>query len=522
MTATVPSLVDQLLREQQSLTAVEAFARRHAQSDAVEAHSGRYESLIPLSSPLASERYAFEVNLDACTGCKACVTACHNLNGLDDGETWRRVGLLVDDAPAAPERQLVTAACHHCEDPACQQGCPVQAYDQDATTGIVRHLDDQCIGCQYCVLMCPYEVPQYSGSRGIVRKCDMCHGRLAEGEAPACVQGCPNDAIAIRLVPRGGVGFALPGGPDPSITRPSTRYRGVRRAVAGMRAADGDAVRPAHSHWPLVIMLALTQTAVGMLGASVLLGDLLHVLVPGEGMPVAGAAWVTLALGLVASVMHLGQPLKAWRVFLGVRTSWLSREVLVFGALFAAASLYVGEDYLGSRVSGVAGTLAVELGLVGVACSVLVYHVTRRAIWSWQRTGLLFASATCAAGAATALVALAYAGFPPYSLIAVALVTAMASLLGPALFGIDLVEQARDDATMRRVVRVLTGPLRRWTAGRVGLAAAAAVAFPAVGLLAGAPLLGAIAAWTAVAAGTMVERYLFFTAALAPRMPGEG
>lgn len=277
---------------------------------------------------------------------------------------------------------------------------------------------------------------------------------------------------------------------------------------------------PMHSHWPLAIMLALTQTAVGMLGASVLLGDLLHVLAPGEGVTLAEAAWVTLAFGLVANVVHLGNPLQALRMFRGVRTTCLRREVLVFGALFLAASLYVGEDYLGASACGVAGTLAVELGLAGVACSVLVYHVTRRAIWSWQRTGVLFAGATCAAGAATALVALAYAGFAPSSLIAVALVTAMASLLGPALFGIDLVEQARDDATMRRIVRVLTGPLRWWTAGRVGLAAASAVAFPAVGLAAGAPLIGAIVAWTAVAVGTIVERHLFFTAGLSARMPG--
>jgi ferredoxin len=61
-------------------------------------------------------------------------------------------------------------------------------------------LDDQCIGCQYCVFTCPYEVPQYSEKMGIVRKCDMCTDRLSAGEAPACVQACPNQAISIRVV----------------------------------------------------------------------------------------------------------------------------------------------------------------------------------------------------------------------------------------------------------------------------------------------------------------------------------
>ena len=147
-------------------------------------------------------KLAFQVDLDACTGCKACVTACHRLNGLDDdeGETWRSVGLLHGGTAEAPVQQTVTTACHHCLDPACMKGCPVGAYEKDPVTGIVRHLDDQCIGCQYCVLKCPYDVPKYNARLGIVRKCDMCHGRLAEGEAPACVQACPTQAIRIVTV----------------------------------------------------------------------------------------------------------------------------------------------------------------------------------------------------------------------------------------------------------------------------------------------------------------------------------
>ena len=64
--------------------------------------------------------------------------------------------------------------------------CPVNAYEKDPITGIVKHLDDQCFGCQYCTLACPYEVPKYHAGKGIVRKCDMCSSRLEVGEAPAC------------------------------------------------------------------------------------------------------------------------------------------------------------------------------------------------------------------------------------------------------------------------------------------------------------------------------------------------
>ena len=160
-----------------------------------------FQSLIPLSRPGPGEQYAFEVDLDSCSGCKACVVACHALNGLEDDESWRDVGLVHGGSPAAPYQQTITTACHHCADPGCLHGCPVLAYEKDPVTGIVRHLDDQCIGCQYCVLKCPYDVPKYSARLGIVRKCDMCHQRLGAGEAPACAQACPTHAIRIVTVP---------------------------------------------------------------------------------------------------------------------------------------------------------------------------------------------------------------------------------------------------------------------------------------------------------------------------------
>ena len=193
------TLIDDLLAEQQLLTPVATFSRKH-ERHTLPAQAKYYRDLIPLSSPEAGEQYAFAVDLDACTGCKACVTACHNLNGLDDDETWRDVGVLFGGTVLEPVQQTITTACHHCVDPACMNGCPVNAYDKDPVTGIVRHLDDQCIGCQYCIWKCPYDVPKYSKKRGIVRKCDMCSSRLAVGEAPACVQACPKEAIAISLV----------------------------------------------------------------------------------------------------------------------------------------------------------------------------------------------------------------------------------------------------------------------------------------------------------------------------------
>ncbi|MCA9269985.1 MAG: 4Fe-4S dicluster domain-containing protein [Planctomycetales bacterium] len=197
--STVNDVLGETLRQQQALTAVDRFAQFH-ETNGHAASESRYRDLIPVGPPGAGQQYAFEVDLDACSGCKACVAACHSLNGLEEEETWRSVGMLVGGAAELPLLQHVTTACHHCVEPACAAGCPVEAYQKDPATGIVRHLDDQCIGCQYCMLKCPYDVPVYSKSKGIVRKCDMCHQRLVAGEAPACVQSCNNQANRIRVV----------------------------------------------------------------------------------------------------------------------------------------------------------------------------------------------------------------------------------------------------------------------------------------------------------------------------------
>ena len=332
--AAAAALVDRYLQEQQT-TAVDRFAHAHdaAQADGA-APTGRYSALMPATAPAAGQQYAFDVDLDACSGCKSCVAACHALNGLEENESWRDVGLLHGGSRRLPVLQHVTTACHHCLDPACMHACPVDAYEKDPVTGIVEHLDDQCFGCQYCTLACPYEAPKYSRAKGIVRKCDMCSERLADGEAPACVQSCPNGAIAIRVVDVDQVVEAsetnlfVPGAPEPGLTLPTTTYRTARVLPRNMVPADYYAVRPERAHWSLILMLVLTQLSVG----TFLVERLLELVVPGalsaDIRPVHSAS--ALAFGLLAlgvSVLHLGRPQHAYRAVIGLRHSWLSREI---------------------------------------------------------------------------------------------------------------------------------------------------------------------------------------------------
>ena len=524
-------LIASLLTDQADLSAVERFAQFHEHID--EPLQGRYYSaLIPASPPGPGQQLAFEVELDRCSGCKACVAACHALNGLDDGEAWRDVGLLVGGTAALPVLQHVTSACHHCIDPACLSACPVDAYEKDPITGIVKHLDDQCFGCQYCTLACPYDVPKFHAGKGIVRKCDMCGDRLQAGEAPACVQACPHEAIRIRVVDvadvavRAGAGEFLPGAFDPSYTQPTTRFRSLR--PGDLRPADEYQVKPEHAHAPLVVMLVLTQLSVG--------GFLVEFATRLSGPGIESRLHLALSLGLgcvglAASLLHLGRPLLAYRAILGLRHSWLSREVLAFGVFAKLATVFVAAEifapgWVAGRPTLRLGLLAavVVSGLCGVGCSVMVYHAVRRPFWRASIGGVKFAGTTVVLGLATGLASLG-ASRPDATIIpmiAGALMLATAAKLG--FESRDRREQ--DGEPLRRTAWLLHGPLRRPAGLRCFLGAAGGLVMPALAIAAavsgdrGAASAAAVLALTASIVGELIERSLFFRAVTRPKMPG--
>jgi len=549
--STSGGLLESLLREQQS-AAVQKFSQWH---DAATAplQARHYRDLIPLSLPSEGEQYAFEVNLDSCSGCKACVVACHNLNGLDEGETWRSVGLLHGGTSQLPVLQHVTTACHHCLEPPCLEGCPVLAYEKDPVTGIVRHLDDQCIGCQYCILKCPYDVPKYSRAKGIVRKCDMCRDRLSVGEAPACVQACPNQAIRITVVSQvaarenAEANLFLPGAPEPGYTLPTTIYKTSRPLPSNLLPADYYAAAPQHAHWPLVLMLVLTQMSVGAFLVDRAVSGVEQEAGPAARSVQLAAAFGLGMLGLVASTFHLGRPWLAYRAFIGWRTSWVSREVLAFGAFAAAASAYAALPWL--AVAGfrpppfwerlAAGAVAVT-GLIGVVCSTMIYASTRRTFWNPTYTGLKFLLTGLVLGIPVALLTrlgvAAWSATDATSPVApeslrrllqyLLAATAVKLLLEAAILSCL---RAGTYTPLRRTAVLMTGALARASAVRFACGLAGGLALPSLLLIWGTQPGEAMSPVVLVAvvlvlvlnfAGELLERYLFFAAVVAPKMPG--
>jgi DMSO reductase anchor subunit/ferredoxin len=434
-------------------------------------------------------------------------------------------------------------------DPGCLNGCPVLAYDKDPLTGIVRHLDDQCIGCQYCVLKCPYEVPRYSKARGIVRKCDLCANRLAVGEAPACVQACPHEAIKITVVGQAkvrGKYRALPGlnlekenrgkgeqgksrdslasspfhlfpsanaflpvAPNPAITLPTTRYVSAKPLPEILFAGDDAAIRPSEPHLPLVFLLVFSQLAVGASVAALFASSPALLLTAA----IAGAC----ALGV--GTLHLGQPLKAWRAFLGWRQSWFSREVIVFGAYvpLAMAAAATNWIHLPAPLPEVLPAAAAGAGLLGVLCSVMIYVDTRREFWSAAQSGTKFFGTVALLGAAVALV---LAGGVAKAF-AVALILAT---LAKLVFEQQIFRHLRDvnelgQSPLSKTARLLTDELGRFGRGRIACGLLGGLVLP--GLFLAAPAVPL--AWAALALcvlGEFLERHLFFTAVVTRKMPG--
>ena len=144
-----------------------------------------------------------------CIGCKACVVACRAENGLpaskSDGlhdvqldldGTTKNVIKLYRDEKRPSIFAFMKQQCMHCIDPACSSACMLGALKKTAA-GPVTYDKDACIGCRYCQVACPFNVPKFEWSSATPKivKCELCKERLSQGKKPACVEVCPREAV---------------------------------------------------------------------------------------------------------------------------------------------------------------------------------------------------------------------------------------------------------------------------------------------------------------------------------------
>jgi formate dehydrogenase iron-sulfur subunit len=135
----------------------------------------------------------FDANL--CVGCGSCMEACKEKNELpkSDGRV-----LSASDYTVVEERGndlYLRRMCMHCLEPSCVSACPVGAL-QKRSKGPVVYDFKRCIGCRYCMVACPFEIPRYEWASVTprVRKCQFCPERVNEGRPTACAQICPTEA----------------------------------------------------------------------------------------------------------------------------------------------------------------------------------------------------------------------------------------------------------------------------------------------------------------------------------------
>ena len=143
------------------------------------------------------------VNIEKCLACKSCEIACALAHSKS-----KVLEEAVAESPRPQRMVTVEAAgefgvpmqCRHCEDAPCITVCPTAAIHQHEVNGPVLIERDKCIGCRFCLIVCPFGVINISRDGKAVTKCDLCIERTKMGEEPACVEACPTKALKLASV----------------------------------------------------------------------------------------------------------------------------------------------------------------------------------------------------------------------------------------------------------------------------------------------------------------------------------
>lgn len=152
------------------------------------------------------------VDITRCVNCESCVVACRLYNGLEEGKNgaketqaekdklvsnrWTVVQKVKVEKNGNAVRRYVKQQCLHCLEPACASAFFSKAL-QKTPEGPVVYNEKLCVGCRYCFIACPFEIPTYEWDKSFprVQKCQMCLARVADNQMPACASVCPTSAI---------------------------------------------------------------------------------------------------------------------------------------------------------------------------------------------------------------------------------------------------------------------------------------------------------------------------------------
>lgn len=142
-----------------------------------------------------------------CKGCRGCEYDCAEANNLPDPIPTKDIkGLrkpddkhrtVVNEYQTSKGTVYAKMQCMHCNEPACAAACLTQAMSK-TKEGPVIWRGDKCMGCRYCMVSCPFDIPkfEYHSPNPKIEKCTMCfETRVKNGELPACVENCPNEAL---------------------------------------------------------------------------------------------------------------------------------------------------------------------------------------------------------------------------------------------------------------------------------------------------------------------------------------
>lgn len=151
------------------------------------------------------------IDTSTCIGCKACEVACQEWNDLPPEATsqsgtyqtlpdmtsnfWNLIRFSEHDTDDRFHWLMRKDQCMHCEDPGCLRACPADGAIVQYTNGIVDFNQENCIGCQYCVTGCPFDIPKFNSTTKKVYKCTLCSDRVGQGLEPACIKACPTGCL---------------------------------------------------------------------------------------------------------------------------------------------------------------------------------------------------------------------------------------------------------------------------------------------------------------------------------------